>query len=131
MKKHPKAGQPVKIANGPLAGKYFVVTDWLSNQYQGKSMEGILKNHGAHAVAVKRRGFPLDDGLVWGRLYPEMNWCLVHEKEILVNMKTVETEDGGKVELPPNVEPMLSKGKGKARMRSVKKESSNDPGTAS
>ena len=125
MAKHPKAGQPVKIANGPLKGRYFVVQDFFVNQYQGRSIEKIAQSQGHHLVPMKRRGYPIDSDVVWGRLYPEMNWCCVHDKELLVDMQVVEG-GGEKVELPPNVEAMSKKRKPKAI-----KGGPNDGGTAS
>lgn len=127
MTKHPKAGQPVKVANGPYRGRYFIVSDFLINQYQGKKIENLAKGMmRSHCEAAKSRGVPIDDGLVWGRLYPEMNYVLLHDaKELQVDMKLIE---GGheKVELPPNVEPMSKKRKPKPV-----KEKPNDPGSAS
>lgn len=131
MTKHPKAGLPVKIANGPLKGKYFVVHDWYQNQYQGKDIKKVIERHFNEVKEVKRRGFPLDDKLVWGKIYPSMAWCCVHDDELLVQMTEVKNEDGTTTELPPNVAPMLSKGKGKARVKTVKKEKPDDGGTAS
>jgi hypothetical protein len=129
MEKHPKAGQPVKIANGPLAGKYYVVHDWYVNQFQGKSMVKLATTR-PELQSVKKRKYPLDERVVWGRIYPEMAWTAVHDDELVVKMNVVEDAKGETVELPPNVEPMLPKGKGKARMKSVKKEAPDDGGSA-
>lgn len=128
MEKHPKAGQPVKIANGPLAGKYYVVHDWLVNQFQGKTIEGIIANKAMahHLEKVTARKYPLDANLVWGRLYPTMDWTVTHDDELRVAMQVIEG-NGEKVELPPNVESMSKKRKPKAVK---KKEEKDDPGTA-
>lgn len=126
MNKHPKAGQPVKIANGPWAGKYYVVHDWYVNQYQGKKIENLKETRGAELLPVTKRGYPIDSKLVWGRLHPTMEWKVVHDDELVVKMNVIQG-DNEKVELPPNVEPMSKKRKPKV----VKKEKTDDPGTAS
>lgn len=128
MAKHPKAGHPVKIANGPLKGRYFVVTDYFINQYQGKAMEKLAQIHGKHLERVHRAGYPVDHEVVWGRLYPEMDWTCVHDKELQIDMQVIEGE-GVKTELPPNVEAMSSRRKPKAVK--PKKEKPDDGGTAS
>lgn len=98
MVRHPKAGQPVKIANGPLRGQYFIVSDYFVNQYQGKDIARLRKTQAKLLDPVAKRGYPIDDQVVFGKLYPKMNFICVHEKELLVDMKVIE---GG--ELPPNV----------------------------
>lgn len=108
MTKHPKAGHPVKIANGPLKGKYFIVTDWFVRQFQGKPIAKLAKTHSHLVTAMTNRGFPLDQDVVFGRLHPKMEWTCVHDKELLVDMHIVED-----VELPPNVESIAPKKKKK------------------
>jgi hypothetical protein len=119
MRNHPKAGQPVKIANGPLKGQYYLVTGYLTDQFQGKSMAGIIADHEHLVQSVKARGFPLDDDLVIGKLYPAMDVKVLHDKELQVEMHSVE----GGSDLPPNVESMTNKRKKPAKtLASIKKE---------
>lgn len=123
MAKHPSAGKAVKIANGPLKGQYFVVTDYLVNTYQGKKIENIVKAHYDHVRNVKRRGYPLDEEIVCGKLYPQMEYFCVHDKELQVDMKVVEV-DKVALELPQNVESLATK-------RTKKKEKKDDGGKSS
>lgn len=132
--KHPQAGHPVKIAKGPLKDKYYVVHDWLVNQFQGKTIESMRANSSIarYMEPVARRKFPVDEKLVWGRLYPTMEWCCVHDDELRTDAQPeMQVIEGGgeKVELPPNVEP-LSK-KRKPKVVKPKKEKPDDTGTAS
>lgn len=93
MKKHPKAKQPVRIANGPNKGSYFVVEDYVVNQFQGKDIKRIQKSHRALIDPVELRGYPVDNEIVFGTLYPDMTKCCVHDKELQVNVdedKTIE-----------------------------------------
>jgi hypothetical protein len=125
MRKHPKAGCPVKIANGPLKGQYFMVGDFLESQFQGKSIAGIIADHEHLVQAARQRGFPLDSDLVIGKLYPAMNVIVVHDKELQVEM-TVHEGGGETVELPPNVEPMSKKRKPKT-VKSEKEKRDAEP----
>lgn len=126
MRHHEKRGKAVKIANGPWKGKYFVIADYYTTQYQGKSIEKLAKVRGAELTPVLNRGFPIDDDVVWGRLYPAMNWCCVHDKELQVDMKMVDSE-----ELPPNVEQIKKRKPRVVKPKALKKEEDNGPPTAS
>lgn len=129
MEKHQKAGMPVKIANGKLAGKYFVVTDYLVNNFQGKDIAKIAASHPHLVVALKNRGYPVDERIVIGKMYPEMSVQCVHDDELLVQMSVVEG-GGEKVELPPNVEAMSKKRKpkiAKERITEAGKKEANKP----
>lgn len=129
MTTHPLAGKPVKILSGPLKGQYFIIVDWLSNQFQGKDLTKLQKSKPALFNGLKKRGVPIDDKLVWGKLYPEMNFLTVHDSEIKSDLKAI---DGGgeKVELPPNVAAISSKRKPKV-VTTKKKEKKNDSTGAS
>lgn len=134
MQKHPQAGHPVKIAKGPWKDKYFVVHDWLICQYQGKTIASMRENSSIakYMAPVEKRKFPIDEKLVWGRLYPTMEWCCVHDDELRMDTQPdMQVIEGGgeKVELPPNVEP-LSK-KRKPKVVKPKKEKTDDTGSAS
>ena len=83
--KHPMAGSPVELTAGPHKGKYFIVVDWLQNQYQGKSMEAIAKSHPELTRQVtSRKGFKLDDQIVFGKLYPALNFVCVHDSDMQI-----------------------------------------------
>lgn len=129
MAKHPKAGMPVKIANGHYKGQYYYVIDYLINQYQGKKIEKVLKSfHPGVEAELKQRGCSVDDRIVWGKIYPSMNFLCLHDDELVVDMKVIE---GGKApvdELPPNVEPLNNS---KRKPKTVKKEKGDDPGKPS
>ena len=85
--KHPLAGSPVELTDGPHKGKYFIVVDWLQNQYHGKAMDRIHKVHPEiTGEVVARKG--LDDQIVWGKLYPLQTLIAVHDDD----MKKVEPE---------------------------------------
>lgn len=127
MPKHPKAGMPVKIANGKFKGQYYYVVDYLVNLYQGKNMKRILTSFHPNVEAeLKSRGCSVDDKIVWGKLYPSMRFLCLHDDELVVDMKLIEGGDAP-LELPPNVESLSKKRKPKP----VKKEKGDDPGTAS
>ncbi len=120
MRNHPQRGKPCKITNGPLKGKYFIVIDFLEAQFQGKSIEKIKKTQGHLLQSMINRGFPVDTDVVFGKLYPEMNFAVVHDKELHADLRSVETGEGP-VELPPNVEPITKKkAKTTNKLKSVK-----------
>lgn len=91
--KHPLAGSPVELTDGPYKGRYFIVVDWLQNQFHGKAMENIHKVHPEiTGEVVKRKG--LDDRIVWGKLYPLQTLVAVHDDDMLkVEPKTKEKID--------------------------------------
>ncbi len=135
MAKHPKAGLPVKVANGPFKGRYFVVVDYFQNQFQGKDMKKLAVAQAPMLAGVKSRGYPVDGEVVFGRLYPTMEFICLHDKELIVDMKVVDTGGAEEVELPPNVESIKKASntadKAKKKLKSVKKETPDDGGTAS
>lgn len=81
--KHPSAGKPIKITSGPLKDKYFVVIDFLVNQFQGKDIKKIGKAHPNLVRDLHSRKL-FDDDAVFGRLYPTMEHTCVHDSELLV-----------------------------------------------
>lgn len=129
MEKHPLAGKPVKIANGPLKGQYFIIIDWLLAQFQGKRIEKIQKAHPGMFAGLKKRKVPIDGKLIWGKMYPEMNFMMVHDDELRSDLTVI---DGGAtpVELPPNVA-ALSKVRKPKVVTTKKKEKTNDSTGAS
>jgi hypothetical protein len=108
MKKHPQAGQAIKVTEGPFKGRYLKVVDFFQNQYQGKSMEKLAKTQAALLNPVKKRGFELDNKVVLGQLYPNMEFVCVHDKELQLSEPAKEED------LPPNVTP-INKKKGKKK----------------
>lgn len=84
MEKHKMAGLPVKITSGPFKDKYFIVIDFIVNQYQGKTIEKIYKSHPAIIDPVKKRMGRLDDQIVFGKLHPSMEFCCMHDSELQV-----------------------------------------------
>ena len=79
--KHPLAGTPVELTDGPYKGRYFIVVDWLQNQFHGKAMENIHKVHPEiTSEVVERKG--LDDKIVWGKLYPHQTLVAVHDEDM-------------------------------------------------
>lgn len=97
MKKHQMAGVPVKIENGPLKDKYFKVIDYLVNQYQGKDIERIAASQAALVTPVVGRGHKLDDRIVFGQLYPSMEFICVHDDELIKTVQPpLKVVEGGK-----------------------------------
>ncbi len=101
MTKHPSAGKPIKITSGPLKDKYFVVIDFLVNQFQGKDIKKIGKAHPDLVRALHSRKL-FDERAVFGRLYPTMEYTCVHDSELLIveepkkkkgKLKLVEGDD--------------------------------------
>ena len=84
MEKHPMAGIAVKIEEGPLKGQYFRVIDYLSRQFQGKEMDRIAEREPRLVTPVVGRGYPLDEKIVYGELYPSMEKICVHDNELKV-----------------------------------------------
>lgn len=70
-----------------------MVVDFLKNQFQGKDIANIAKAHPELVGALISRGLPLDDDIVFGKLYPELNFACVHDTEL-------------HMELPDNVVPI-------------------------
>lgn len=103
MEKHRMAGLPVKITNGPFKDQYFIVVDYMVNQYQGKSIERIYKSHPALIHPVKVRMKQLDDQIVFGKLHPSMEFCCMHDSELRVMDGLRITKDIDKLDLPDNV----------------------------
>lgn len=83
MNKHPSAGKPVQVTSGPLKDRYFVVIDFLVNQYQGKDIKKIAKAHPELTRDLEKRK-ALDDTAVFGRLYPTMDYICLPDKELKV-----------------------------------------------
>ena len=103
MEKHKMAGLPVKITNGPFKDKYFIVIDYMVNQYQGKSIEKIYKSHPLLIKPVKQRMGKLDDQIVFGKLHPGMEFCCMHDTELQVMEGLRITKDIDKLDVPDNV----------------------------
>lgn len=80
QRRHPKAGQPVTIKQGPLKGRTFHVIDYLTTQYQGKDIKKIKADH--LTTAMVNRGMPLDDDTVFGKFHPGMEHACVHDSEL-------------------------------------------------
>lgn len=98
--KHPSAGKPVQITSGPLKDKYFVVIDFLVNQFQGKDIKKIAKAHPELTRDLEKRK-ALDDTAVFGRLYPTMEHICVPDAELKKPVsksekKRLEVLKGGK-----------------------------------
>lgn len=96
--KHAMAGFPVKVEEGTYKGQYFKVIDYLVNQYQGKDMEKIAVSKASLVTPVIGRGYPLDDNIVFGQLYPAMTFMCMHDDELKVKtakppLKIVENEE--------------------------------------
>jgi hypothetical protein len=121
MNAHPKKGLPVKITAGPLIGQYFVITDYVVNQFQGKDIKKIAERYTNIGFgAMEQRGYPIDEQVVFGRLYPSMQPMVVHDSELKVDMKVVQDEEGEDVELPINVTP-IGTGKKVTKKKASKK----------
>lgn len=103
MEKHRMAGLPVKITSGPFKDRYFIVIDFIVNQYQGKSIEKIYKAHPLLIKAVKQRMGKLDDQIVFGKLHPGMEFCCMHDTELRVMDGLRITKDIDKLDIPDNV----------------------------
>ena len=82
MKKHKLAGIPVKVASGPFKDKYFIIVDYFVNQYQGKSIVKLLKSQRKLLDPILKRKLPLDDEVVFGRLYPSNEFMCMHDSEL-------------------------------------------------
>lgn len=96
-KRHPMAGNVVKIEEGPFKGQFFKVLDYITNQYQGKAIEKLAEVQARLITPVVGRGYPLDDKIVFGQLYPKMDFMCVHDNELKVKtakppLKIVEDE---------------------------------------
>lgn len=111
IEKHEKAGLPVKVANGPFKGRYFVVVDYFVRQYQGKDIGKLRKSQKTLLDPVESRGFKVDEEVVFGRLYPSMEFICLHDKELRTDIKVVEGVETQieEAELPPNVESLEKK----------------------
>lgn len=97
LQKHKMAGVAVKIEEGPFKGQYFKVIDYMENQFQGKSIEKIATFQATLVTPVVGRGYPLDDKIVFGQLYPAMTFMCVHDDELRIKtaqppLKIVEEE---------------------------------------
>lgn len=82
MKKHSRAGMPVQILSGPYKGSYFLVIDYLVNQFQGKSIDKIVKAQANLVSPLIMRGVPVDETTVFGQLYPAMTFMTLPESEL-------------------------------------------------
>ncbi len=96
-KRHVMAGQVVKVEEGPFKGQYFKVLDYIVNQYQGKDIEKLAEVQAQLITPVVGRGYPLDDKIVFGQLYPKMEHICVHDNELKIKkvqppLKVVEDE---------------------------------------
>lgn len=83
-KRHKMAGQVVKVEEGPFKGQYFKVLDYMTNQYQGKDIEKIAETQAQLVTPVVGRGYPLDDKIVFGQLYPKMEFVCMHDEELKI-----------------------------------------------
>jgi len=81
--KHKRAGTMVSIKNGPLKGRTFEVINFLVDQYQGKSIDRIKGPaiDGLKAALIGR-GKPMDNEVVFGKLFPGGDFALVHDSEL-------------------------------------------------
>lgn len=122
MEKHPFAGKPVVITNGPHKGKYFMVIDFIQNQFQGKSIEKIAKSHGKLVRPVVQRMGGLDDKIVFGKLHPTMEFCCMHDTELQV--VAAEAAPPAPEPIPDNVVE-ITKGKKNDSGRTSKRNSKN------
>lgn len=84
-RKHPQTGKAIELTAGPNKGKYFVVINYLTTQFQGKDINKIAKAHpnmdGIRDLTNRKL---LDADAVYGRLYPSMDFFVVHESDLLV-----------------------------------------------
>lgn len=103
QRRHPKAGQPVTIKQGPLKGRTFHVIDYLTTQYQGKDIKRIKADH--LTTAMVNRGYPLNDDTVFGKWHPSMEHACVHDDELklaVVNGVVEKEEKKGVVSIDKN-----------------------------
>lgn len=120
MKKHPMAGKPVKISSGPLKDQYFIVIDFLVNQYQGKSIKGIYDSHQSLVDPTVKRTKLLDENIVFGRFHPSMIHGCVHDTEIQIEPPKLELvtevkDDSGSTGESDNKLPRTRKPRSKGR----------------
>lgn len=87
MRHHPKKGHILTIKTGPMTGKNFLVIDWLESQYQGKPIHRI-KAADPLLAPLKKRGVALDSDIVFGKLYPSMEFICIPDSEL----KTAESK---------------------------------------
>jgi len=85
MRDHPKKGQPVRIKKGKLKDKTFMVINYMETQYAGKPIHKIKQEK--LFAGLRGRGLPLDSDVVFGKLYPEMEYCCVHDSELKEDTK--------------------------------------------
>jgi hypothetical protein len=79
---HPSRGRAVLVQDGPFKGQYFKVINFLTEQFQGKQIEKLAVSKASLVTPVVGRGYPLDDEIVFGQIYPTMQYICVHDKEI-------------------------------------------------
>ena len=98
MRTHPKKGHIVTIKSGPYAGKNLLVIDWLESQYQGKPIHRI-KAADKFLAPLKGRGVKLDSDIVFGKLYPSMEFMCLPDSELRteVSKPALEVVDTEKV----------------------------------
>lgn len=84
MKRHKSAGMIVKVQAGKYEGQFFKVIDYFQNQFQGKAMHKLVKIHRVFLGPVESRGFPLDEEVVFGQLYPNMTYACMHDDELQI-----------------------------------------------
>lgn len=107
-KKHPQAGQSIKITEGPLAGIYVKIIDFFQNQFQGKSMEKLAKTQKALLDPVRQRKQPIDEMVIFCQRYPEMTYLCIHNNEL-----HGEVKEPSPVELKDDKVVSITKGKKK------------------
>ncbi len=99
MEKHLSAGKVVQLTDGPHKDKYFVVIDFLVNQFQGKDIKNIAKAHPDLVRELFARK-KLDDKAVFGYMYPSKDHTCVHDDDLKVlsksDAKRLEVLKGGK-----------------------------------
>ena len=81
MRHHPKKGHILTIKSGPLTGKNILVIDFLESQYQGKPIHRI-KAADSLLAPLKSRGVKLDSDVVFGKLYPTMEFICIPDSEL-------------------------------------------------
>jgi hypothetical protein len=102
MRKHPKANQPVTIKNGDLKGRTFIVIDFVTSMHQGKRIEKIKI---PQLARIRNSKLPLDQDVVFGKLYPSMEFICLHDSEL----KYSKADEEKVVELKKKVNPRKKK----------------------
>lgn len=108
IKHHPLKGDFAQITKGPLKGKSVKIIDYMRAQFQNKRIERLMKSQGALLAPVKRRGYPLDDDLVFVQMMQTREFICVHDDELKNEVKEPDFH-GPASELRDNVTPITKK----------------------